>query len=157
MELKDKIIIGFVVILSFCALYTYFMETTYHSSISIYFLLLPLLFVCLFFAFQGIQNAALLNSGGSINIFNYYGLNPVYLQIFDDGKHVWDEYVDLNSVTQYQWVGLTTIRAVGSDNPSLGNPSTTIYFDLSYSVSGANNILIILNADSSYFEQLSVL
>lgn len=157
MEVKDKIILAVIVVVGFCALYTYFMETGRSSSIVIYVIFLPLLALILYLMFKAIQNNALLNTGGTINVFNYGCLNPVYLQIFDNGKHVWDDYVDLSSVTEYEWLGNRQIRAVASDNPNLVNPSTVIYFDLTYTVDSGNNILIILNPDFSYFEQLSAL
>lgn len=151
------ILLIIIIVLSVITAYFYFLETMYYSSIVIYVIFIPILLFILYMLYKAIGEQALLNAGGTINIFNYYDLNPVYLQIFDNGKHVWDAYVDVNSVTQYDWAGNTTIRAVASDDPNIINPSTTIYFDITYNVTGADNILMILNADSSYFEQLSSL
>lgn len=157
MEEKEKIILIIGSVLLVFVLYFYFYYTLAGSSIVIYAIFVPALVFLIYEIYRSVQNNTLLNVGGTINVFNYYEDNPVYLQIYNEGKQVWDDYVDFNSVTQYQWEKSAQIRAIGSDDPNLGNPSTVIYFDLTYPITGIDNILVVLNADGTYFEQLSSL
>lgn len=153
---KNLIIIIFLSVVTF---YLYASETVWRSGgIWVYVLLFPVLLAVCYYMYRAVQENSLYNAGGNINIINYYGLNPVFLQIIEDNKFfAWDDYVDESSITQYEWAGQHEIRAVASDDPNIGNPSTTIYFDLTYNVSGNDTIIIVLNADGSVFEQMNAL
>lgn len=159
MNTKEKIIFGIIVILWSITFYSYAEQTAgMKSEFWPLLFLIPLLIVVGYFMYKTVQSKTLLNSGGSLSFFNYYGANPVYLQIIEDNKfYAWDGFVDVNSITVYDWTGIHNLNIIASDDPNIGNPSTTIYFNLSYSVTGSNTILIILNADGSFYEQLNEL
>lgn len=158
MDLGENIFLA-IVVLGVLTFYFYANQTlTSSNEIWVFALFIPLLIILLVYMYFTIKEKGVVNSGGNLNFINYYGINPVYLQIIEDNKfYVFDDYVDVDSITQYEWDGVHEIQVIASDDPNIGNPSTTIYIDKTYSVTGNNTILIVLNADASVFEQLNVL
>jgi len=158
MDLGEKIFLV-IIVLGVLTFYLYANKTlAAPDSFWVYLLFVPLLIVLLVYMYFTINEKSITNSGGSLNFINYYGINPVYLQIIEDNKfYVYDDFVDEDSITQYEWAGVHDIQIIASDDPNIGNPTTTIYLDKTYSVTGNNTILAILNADGTIFEQLNTL
>lgn len=158
MDLGEKIFLA-IIVLFVLTFYLYANKTLgAPDGIWVYAIFVPLLIVLLVYMYFTINEKSVTNSGGSLNFINYYAANPVYLQIIEDNKfYVYDDFVDADSITQYEWAGVHDIQIIASDDPNIGNPATTIYFDKIYSVTGNNTILAFLNADGTIFEQLNIL
>jgi hypothetical protein len=156
MNTNEKIFL-LITVLVFLAFFLYASNTVASDQeIWVYIIFLPILAFVIYTLYYQIQENALVNAGGNLNVINYYTLDPVFVQIIEDGKFfAWNDYVEPDSITQYEWKGLHEIQVILSDDPNTGNPATTIFFDRTYNVSGNDTILVVLNADGQIFEQFN--
>jgi len=156
MNTNEKIFL-LIAVLVFLAFFLYASNTVASDQeIWVYIIFLPILAFVFYTMYYQIQENALVNAGGNLNVINYYSLDPVFVQIIEDGKFfAWNDYVEPDSITQYEWKGLHEIQVILSDDPNTGNPATTIFYDRTYNVSGNDTILVVLNADGQIFEQFN--
>lgn len=154
MPIEEKYIVIICLIILIVFIFKFLTSITPTDSSVFYTLFIPMLLIIGYLMISKFESYRTIS--GTLSVFNYLTGDTLFLRIIEDGKiFVWDDYVEELSVTEYSWDGKHDYRIIAANDPDFSNPLTTVYLDKTYSVTGKSNILIIINENGSFYEQLN--